>query len=137
MATMMLTTSMVMMNVAVLVTIGNGNEPYCPSGGNADRDTMVVGLMVRKKMMEVLMVINIVMIMMDVHSDYVRTYGDDWDDDADADGDAVGWPLGPGWLARWTRMAGRLVSVGCPVSTGWLAGWSMLVSRLAPGGLAG
>ena len=69
--------------------------------------------------------------------DYVRMYGDDWDDDADADGDAVIWPLGPGWLARWTRMAGRLVPVGCPVSTGWLAGWSLLVFRLAPGGFAG
>ena len=78
-----------------------------------------------------------VMVMMDVRSDYVCTYGDGWDDEADADGDAVGWPLGPGWLARWTRMAGRLVPVGCPVSTGWLAGWSLLVSRLAPGGLAG
>ena len=69
----MLATSMVMMKVAALVTIGNGNEPYCPSGGNADRDTMVVALMVRKTMMAVLMVINIVMIMMDVRSDYVRT----------------------------------------------------------------
>ena len=52
----------------------------------------------------------------------------------DADGDAVGWPLGPGWLARWSRMAGRLVPVGCPVGPAWLAGWSLLVSRLVPGG---
>ena len=60
------------------------------------------------------------MVMMDVRSDYVRTYGDDWDDDADADGDAVGWPLGPGWLARWARMAGRSVRAGWMVAPGWL-----------------
>ena len=64
---------MVMMMVQVLVTIGNGNEAYCSSEENADRDTMVVALMVRKTMMAVLMVINIVMIMMDVRSDCVRT----------------------------------------------------------------
>ena len=93
-------------------------------------------------MMAVLMVINIVMIMMDVHSDYVRTYGDDWDDDADADGDAVGWPLGPGWLPRKYRMVGRLVHVGfqaCTGRFGWLvpvalAGRSGLVGCLVPGG---
>ena len=63
-----------MMMVPVLVTIGNGNEAYFCCDENADRDTMVVALMVRKTMMAVLMVINIVIIMMDVHSDYVRTY---------------------------------------------------------------
>ena len=70
---MLLATSMVMMKVPV-VTIWNGNKVYCSSEENADRDTMVVALMVRKTMMAVLMVINIVIIMMDVHSDYVRTY---------------------------------------------------------------
>ena len=67
----MLATSMVMMKVPALVTIGNGNEPYCPRGGNVDRDTMVVALMVRKTMMAVLMVITIVMVMMDVVTTYV------------------------------------------------------------------
>ena len=68
---------MVIMIVPVLVAIGNGNEAYCCCEENTDRDTMVVALMVRKTIMEVLMVKNIVMIMMDVRSDYVRTYGDD------------------------------------------------------------
>ena len=57
-----------MMMVPVLVTIGNGNEAYCCCDENADRDAMVVALMVRKTMMAVLMVINIVMIMMDVRT---------------------------------------------------------------------
>ena len=83
--------------------------------------------------------INIVMVMMDVRSDYVRTYGDDWDDDADADGDAVGWPLGPGWLARWTRMAGwsRLVAPevpdGWPVGPCWFPGLHRVVWLVSPG----
>ena len=64
----LLATSMVMMMVPVMVTIGNGNEAYCSCEENADRDTMVVALMVRKTMMAVLMVINIVMIMMDVRT---------------------------------------------------------------------
>ena len=55
-----------MMKVPALVTIGKGNEAYCSSGGNTGRDTMVVGLMVRKTMMAVLMVVTIVMIMVDV-----------------------------------------------------------------------
>ena len=54
--------------VTILVTIGNGNEAYCCCDENADRDTIVVALMVRKTMMAVLMVINIVMIMMDVRT---------------------------------------------------------------------
>ena len=48
---MLLATSMVMMMmmmVPVLVTIGKGNEAYCSFDENADRDTMVVALMVRK-----------------------------------------------------------------------------------------
>ena len=50
----LLATSMVMMMVPVLVTIGNGNEAYCCCWDeNADRDTMVVALMVRKTMMAV------------------------------------------------------------------------------------
>ena len=53
----LLATSMVMM-VPVIVTIGNGNEAYCSCEENADRDTMVVALMVRKTMVAVLMVIN-------------------------------------------------------------------------------
>ena len=43
---------MIMM-VPVLLTIGNGNEAYCCSDENADRDRMVVALMVRKTMMAV------------------------------------------------------------------------------------
>ena len=104
----LLATSMVMMMVPALVTIGNGSEAYC-CDENADRDTMVVALMVRKTMMAVLMVINIVMIMMDVRSDYVRmvmigmmmrmlmamlSVGRLA---------PVGWPVGPGWLAAWSR----------------------------------
>ena len=68
-----LATSMVMMMVPVMVTIGNGSDAYWCCDENADRDTMVVALMVRKTMMAVFMVINIVMIMMDVRSDCVRT----------------------------------------------------------------
>ena len=54
--------------VPVLVTIGNGNEAYCCCDENADRDTMVVALMVRKTMVAVLMLIyiHIVMTMMGV-----------------------------------------------------------------------
>ena len=70
----LLATSMVMMKVPALVTIGNGNEAYCSSEEHADRDTMVVALMVRKTMMAVLIVINIVMIMMDAVTTYVCTY---------------------------------------------------------------
>ena len=70
----LLATSMVIMIVPAIATIGNGSEAYCSCEQNADRDTMVVALMVRKTMMAVLMVINIVMIMMDVRSGYVRTY---------------------------------------------------------------
>ena len=40
-----------MMKVPALVTIGNGNEAYCSSEENADPDTMVVALTVRKTMM--------------------------------------------------------------------------------------
>ena len=78
----LLATSMVMMMVPVMVTIGNGSEAYCSCEEDADRDTMVVGLMVRKKMMEVLMVIHIVMIMMDA----VTMPGDVGDEDVDVDG---------------------------------------------------
>ena len=108
----LLATSMVMMMVPVMVTIGNGNEAYCSCEQNADRDTMVVALMVRKTMVAVLMVINIVMIMMDVRSDYVRMV----------------------MIGMMMRMliamlsVGRLVPVGCPVGPGWLAGWSRLVA---------
>ena len=49
----LLATSMVIMIVPVLVTIGNGNKAYCCCDENADRDTMVVALMVRKTMMAV------------------------------------------------------------------------------------
>ena len=49
----LLATSMAMMMVPVLVTIGNGNEAYWCCDENADRDTMVVALMVRKTMMAV------------------------------------------------------------------------------------
>ena len=63
-----------MMMVPALVTIGNGNEAYWCCDENADRDTMVVALMVRRTMMAVLMVITIVMVMMDVVTTYVRTY---------------------------------------------------------------
>ena len=49
----LLATSMVMMMVPVLVTIGNVNEAYCYCDENADRDTVVVALMVRKTMMAV------------------------------------------------------------------------------------
>ena len=43
-----------MMMVPVMVTIGNGNEAYCSCEENADRDTMVGSLMVRKTMMAAL-----------------------------------------------------------------------------------
>ena len=59
---------MLMMMVPVMVTIGNGNEAYCSCEENADRDTMVVALMVRKTMVAVLMVISIVMTMMGVRT---------------------------------------------------------------------
>ena len=79
----LLATSMaVMMIVPVLLTIGNGSEAYCCCDENADRDTMVVALMVRKTMMAVLMVINIVMSLMDA----VTRSGDDGDEDGHADG---------------------------------------------------
>ena len=78
-----------MMKVAALVTIGNGNEAYCSCEEDADRDTMVVALMVRKTMMAVLMVINIVMVMMGVRTyvvtTYVRAYSDYGDEDGDVD----------------------------------------------------
>ena len=67
----LLATSMVMMMVPVLVTIGIVNEPYCSCEESAECDTMVVALMVRNTMLAVLMVINIMMIAMDVRSDYV------------------------------------------------------------------
>ena len=109
----LLATSMAMiMMVPVLLTIGNGNEAYCCSDENADRDAIVVALMVRKTMMAVLMVINIVMIMMDVRSDYVRMV----------------------MIRMMTRMlmamlsVGRLVPVGWLVGPGWPAGWSRLVA---------
>ena len=70
----LLATSMVMMMVPVLVTIGNVNEAYCYCDENADRDTMVVALMVRNTMMAELMVINIVMIMMDVRTYVLKTW---------------------------------------------------------------
>ena len=74
-ATMMLATSIVMMKVPSLVTIGIGNEAYCPCEENADRDTMTGSLMVRKTMTASLMVMNIVINMMDVVTKYVdRTY---------------------------------------------------------------
>ena len=43
----LLATSMVMMMVPVMVTIGNGSEAYWSCEENADRDTRVVALMVR------------------------------------------------------------------------------------------
>jgi len=73
---------MVMMMAPVLVTIGNGSEAYWCCDENADRDTMVVALMVRKTMMAVLMVINIVMSLMDA----VTRSGDDGDEDGHTDG---------------------------------------------------
>ena len=85
----LLATSMVMMMVPVIVTIGNGNEAYCSCEENADRDTMVVALMVRKTMVAVLMVISIVMTMMGVRTyavtTYVRAYSDYGDEDGDVD----------------------------------------------------
>ena len=71
-----------MMMILVMVTIRSGIEAYCSCEENADRDTVVVALMVLKTMMAVLMVINIVMIMMDA----VTTSGDDGDTDGDVDG---------------------------------------------------
>ena len=100
-----------MMMVPVLVTIGNGNEAYCCCDENADRDTMVVALMVRKTMMAVLMVINIVMIMMDVRSDLRMVM--------------IGMMMR---MLMATPSVGRLVPVGWPVGPGWLACWSRLVA---------
>ena len=83
---LVLATSMVILIVPVIVTIGKGSEASWRCDENADRDTMVVALMVRKTMMAVLMVINIVMIMMDVVTTYIRPYGDYGDEDGDVDG---------------------------------------------------
>ena len=44
------------------------------------------------------------------------------------------WPVAAGWLAGWSRFAGRLVAVGCPFGLGCLAGLSRLVGRLVPVG---
>ena len=101
-----------MMMVPVLVTIGNGNEAYCCCDENADRDTMVVALMLRETMMAGLMVINIGMIMMDVRSDYVRMV-------------MIGMMMR---MLMAMLSVGRLVPVGWPVGPGWLAGWSRLVA---------
>ena len=108
----LLATSMVMMMVPVMVTIGNGNEAYCSCEQNADRDTMVVALMVRKTMMAVLMVINIVMIMMDVRSDYVRMV-------------MIGMMIR---MLMAMLSVGRLVPVGWPVGPRWLASCTRLVA---------
>ena len=69
----LLATCIVMMIVPVMVTIGNGSEADWSCEENADRDTMVVALMVRNTMMAELMVINIVMIMMDVRTYVLKT----------------------------------------------------------------
>ena len=71
-----------MMMILVMVTIRNGIEAYCSCEEHADRDTVVVALMVLKTMMAVLIVINRVVIMMDA----VATSGDDGDTDGDVDG---------------------------------------------------
>ena len=98
-----------MMIVPVSVTI-----KACSEGDWSceERDTMVDSLMVRNTMMVELMVINIVTIMMDVRSDYVRMV-------------MIGMMMR---MLMAMLSVGRLVPVGWPVGPGWLACWSRLVA---------
>ena len=57
-------------------------EAYCSCEETGARDNMVAALVVRKTMMAVLMVINIVMSLMDA----VTRSGDDCDEDGHTDG---------------------------------------------------
>ena len=101
-----------MMIVPVMVTIGNGSDADWSCEENADRDTMMVALMVRNTMMADLMVIHIVMIMMDVRSDYVRMV-------------MIGMMMR---MLMAMLSVGRLVPVGWPVGPRWLAGCARLVA---------